>query len=51
LRRDLLITALVGIGRIFTGKDFPSDVLVAAPVGAAFGAIVPLLHAREGAFE
>jgi membrane-associated phospholipid phosphatase len=41
------LTGLVGLGRIFSGKHFPSDVLVAAPVGAAIGA-VPLVHARRG---
>lgn len=42
------ITGLVGLGRIYSGKHFPSDVLVAAPVGAAVGVGVPLLHARTG---
>jgi membrane-associated phospholipid phosphatase len=42
------ITGLVGLGRIYSGKHFPSDVLVAAPVGAAVGAAVPLLHVRTG---
>jgi membrane-associated phospholipid phosphatase len=42
------LTGLVGLGRIFSGKHFPSDVLVGAPVGAATGAVVPLLHARRG---
>jgi membrane-associated phospholipid phosphatase len=41
------ITGLVGVARVFSGKHFPTDVLVGAPVGAAFGAAVPLLHARE----
>jgi membrane-associated phospholipid phosphatase len=42
------ITGLVGVARILSGKHFPSDVLVAAPVGATFGMGVPLLHARPG---
>jgi membrane-associated phospholipid phosphatase len=45
------ITAAVGVGRILSGKHFPSDVLVAAPVGAAIGAGVPLLHVRTGPLE
>jgi membrane-associated phospholipid phosphatase len=42
------LTVLVGAGRIFSGKHFPSDVLVAATVGGAIGAGVPLLHVRTG---
>jgi membrane-associated phospholipid phosphatase len=42
------LTGLVGLGRILSGKHFPSDVLVGAPVGAATGVLVPLLHARRG---
>jgi membrane-associated phospholipid phosphatase len=42
------LTGAVGVGRILSGKHFPSDVLVAAPLGAAIGAAVPLLHARKG---
>jgi membrane-associated phospholipid phosphatase len=41
------VTGLVGVGRIFSGKHFPTDVLVGAPVGAAIGAAVPLVHAHE----
>jgi membrane-associated phospholipid phosphatase len=43
------LVGLVGLGRIFSGKHFPTDVLVGAPVGAVIGAAVPLLHARQGA--
>jgi membrane-associated phospholipid phosphatase len=42
------LTGLVAVGRILSGKHFPSDVLVGAPVGATIGAAVPLLHARQG---
>ena len=42
------LTGLVGLGRIYSGKHFPSDVLVGAPIGAATGAGVALLHARRG---
>jgi membrane-associated phospholipid phosphatase len=42
------ITLGVGIGRVFSGKHFPSDVLAAAPVGAAIGVGVPLMHVRAG---
>jgi len=42
------LTGLVGLRRIFSGKHFPSDVLVGAPVGATIGAAVPMLHARRG---
>ena len=42
------LTVLVGIGRIFSGKHFPSDVLAGAPVGAVIGAGVPLVHVRTG---
>jgi membrane-associated phospholipid phosphatase len=46
-----VLAVFVGLGRIFSGKHFPTDVLVGAPIGAAIGATVPLLHAREGARE
>jgi membrane-associated phospholipid phosphatase len=42
------LTGVVGAARIFSGKHFPSDVLVGAPVGAAIGTAVPVLHARRG---
>jgi membrane-associated phospholipid phosphatase len=42
------LTGLVGLGRIFSGRHFPSDVLIAAPIGVATGAVVPLLHVRRG---
>jgi membrane-associated phospholipid phosphatase len=42
-----MASCLVGIGRIFSGKHFPTDILAAAPVGAALGIAVPLLHARK----
>jgi membrane-associated phospholipid phosphatase len=42
-----VLSGLVAIGRVFSGKHFPSDVLVGVPVGAAIGAAVPVLHARR----
>jgi membrane-associated phospholipid phosphatase len=42
-----VLSGLVGVGRVLAGKHFPSDVLVGVPVGAAIGAVVPVLHARQ----
>jgi membrane-associated phospholipid phosphatase len=42
------ITGAVGVARIFSGKHFPSDILVGAPIGAGIGSAVPALHAQRG---
>jgi membrane-associated phospholipid phosphatase len=42
-------TVVVGVGRILSGKHFPTDVLVAAPVGATLGTVIPIVHARDSA--
>ena len=40
----------IGVARVASGKHFPSDVLVGAAAGTAFGLLVPWLHRqREGA--
>jgi membrane-associated phospholipid phosphatase len=43
------LTGLVGVARIFSGKHFPSDVLVGAPAGTVIGLVVPSLHTQAGA--
>jgi membrane-associated phospholipid phosphatase len=42
------LTSLVGVARIFSGKHFPSDILVGAPLGAGIGSAVSLLHGGRG---
>jgi membrane-associated phospholipid phosphatase len=39
--------SVIGATRIAAGKHFPSDVLVGAAVGSAFGLLIPWLH-RQG---
>jgi membrane-associated phospholipid phosphatase len=46
-----VLTGLVGVARIFSGKHFPSDVLVGAPAGSVIGVVVPLLHTQAGPFR
>jgi membrane-associated phospholipid phosphatase len=39
------LTGLVGAARVFSGKHYPTDVVVGAMAGTAIGAAVPMLHA------
>lgn len=39
-----VLTAVVGVLRVVSGKHFPSDVIVGALVGGAIGWLVPELH-------
>jgi membrane-associated phospholipid phosphatase len=39
-------SSMVAVGRVMSGKHFPSDVLVGAGVGTAFGLAIPALHDR-----
>ena len=43
----LAVGSLVGVGRVYGGYHFPSDVLVGAAAGTAIGVVIPLLHARR----
>jgi len=39
-------SSMVAVGRVMSGKHFPSDVLVGAGVGSAIGLAIPALHDR-----
>lgn len=41
---SLLGTSFLGVSRVLAGSHFPSDVLVGAGVGAAFGLLAPTIH-------
>ena len=38
------LTTFVAIGRVQSGRHFPTDVMAGAAIGAAFGYLVPLMH-------
>jgi membrane-associated phospholipid phosphatase len=42
-----LATTLVGIGRVRSGKHFPTDVIAGTMAGAGIGVLVPHLHRSE----
>ena len=41
------LAAGVGIGRIFSGNHFASDVLAGAAIGSLYGYLIPRLHLRK----
>jgi len=41
------LAAGVGIGRIFSGNHFMSDVLAGAAIGSLYGYLIPRLHLRK----
>jgi membrane-associated phospholipid phosphatase len=43
--------SLIGASRIAAGKHFPSDVLVGAAVGSAFGLLIPWLHRERSSAQ
>ncbi len=43
-----VLTAVVGVLRVVSGKHFPSDVIVGACVGGAIGFLIPELHRAPG---
>jgi len=43
-----LAATLVGVGRVQSGKHFPTDVLAGTMVGMGVGVLVPHLHRSEG---
>jgi membrane-associated phospholipid phosphatase len=45
---SLLAASAVPVARVLSGEHFPTDVLVGAATGAAFGYAIPALHRRSG---
>jgi len=43
----LALSTTVGLGRVFGGEHFPSDVVAGAAIGASVGWLVPELHRRR----
>src|ERR1019366_7766200 len=44
----VVVGGVIGSLRVFSGRHFPSDVLVGALVGSAIGWMVPTLHKADG---
>jgi undecaprenyl-diphosphatase len=47
LAGGVIVTTVASVGRVKSGKHFPTDVIAGAMVGAGVGVLVPHLHRQE----